>query len=95
MLHHFVGELRCYPGPEHAFDDATTRAGDVPTYDGDPATPDFEAAAVNRKGNDIEIFVVDGGGAGTLFPPGALRVWNLTEDGVPIVLKSDAVYGQE
>ena len=80
--------------PQHASDDVTTEDEEIPSFDSDLATVDFSASLIGRSLDDIEIFVADNGGSGTPFPTGALLVWNLTADAVPVALKSDRAYGR-
>lgn len=80
--------------PAHAGEDATQLDGSVARYDNDQATPDLAAVSVDVGGRDLEIYVVDDGGpAGTPFPAGALKVWNITSSGVVFAIKNDSIYG--
>lgn len=82
--------------PEHWQEDVLDEDGSTPRFDDDVATADFTATAANLEGVTIEIYVLDDGGpTGTPFPTGALRVWNIGDDGRPWALKSDDAYGKD
>jgi len=81
--------------PEHAGEDVTEHGGVPATYDDDQATVDIFATSVNVGGDDLAIYVKDGGSVlGTPFPAGALAVWSMA-DGSVWAIKSDDIYGRE
>jgi len=82
--------------PRHFDEDVTETGGRVPSYDKNLGTADFSAKRVNRRGEDLRIYVKDkGGNGGTPFPSGALKVWSMDKDGEVLVLKNDAMYGKK